>query len=475
MKTVKKSKGTTEKNFVAKTIDDKLAGGYGMRAASQSPEALLRRTVMSCLLWEKIAYQSGSSVAQQIANMVAQVEPIVAYNVAIEARTIQKLRHVPLYIATVMAELKTHKHLVSSLLPKIILRADELAEFLAIYWKDRRKPISAQIKIGLAEAFKNFNEYHFAKYRGDKNDIKLRDVLRLVHPRPENQERSNLYKAIKENTLKTPDTWEVVLSSGADKKESWERLIGENKLGALAFMRNLRNMTQAGVSKKLINEGFKNINPKWLLPLNFLASAKYAPEYEQQIEALMLRMFDATDKLKGYTVFVVDVSGSMGSKISDESEYSRLDVAKAMAMFAGGVAENFSLYITAGDDYRRIHATKKVAPRRGFGMMDVIANEKHHVGGGGIFTRQCLEYIKEQEGDIIPDRIIVFSDSADCDNVNKIPKPFAKNNYIVDVSAEKYGVNYDGVWDAEVSGWSEHFISFIMAMEGLQIGQAEEE
>ena len=51
--------------------------------------------------------------------------------------------------------------------------------------------------------------------------------------------------------MTTPDTWEVALSGGADKKEVFERLIRENKLGALALLRNLRNMTEAKVETTL--------------------------------------------------------------------------------------------------------------------------------------------------------------------------------------------------------------------------------
>jgi hypothetical protein len=35
------------------------------------------------------------------------------------------------------------------------------------------------------------------------------------------------------------------------------------------------------------------------------------------------------------------------------------------------------------------------------------------------------------------------------------------------VSAEKRGVNYRGIWTAEVSGFSESFLSFIAGYEGL--------
>lgn len=57
-----------------------------------------------------------------------------------------------------------NKMFVKDLLPRIITRADMLTDFLALYWKERKKPICNQAKKGLAEAFHNFNEYKLAKY-----------------------------------------------------------------------------------------------------------------------------------------------------------------------------------------------------------------------------------------------------------------------------------------------------------------------
>jgi hypothetical protein len=67
------------------------------------------------------------------------------------------------------------------------------------------------------------------------------------------------------------------------------------------------------------------------------------------------------------------------------------------------------------------------------------------------------------------DRVIIFSDSQDCSlpRGKVIPNPSGRHNYIVDVSAHKNGVNYDGVWTAEVSGWSENFLAFVAALEGI--------
>ena len=449
-----------------KNKDERTAGGFGVYVANQDAEALLRRSVMACLLWEDNFYEDGMSNAEQIKLLIPNVEPEAVFNIAVEARTKQKLRHVPLLIAREMARLDTHKQFVGRLLPKIILRADELTEFLAIYWKDGKQPLSKQVKLGLSEAFHNFDEYQFAKY--NRNDqVKLRDVMFLTHPNPKHKEE--LFKRIAENTLQVPDTWEVALSSGADKKETWTRLINEKNIGALAFMRNLRNMEQVGVERSTIQKGFDTINPYWLLPLNYFAAVIHAPNWEREIESLMLRGFEQMSKLSGYTIFIVDVSGSMHGQISNRSSFNRLDAALAMALVASECCEHVSIYATAGNDGTRVHKTTKVRPRRGFALCEEIKEATKVVGGGGIFTRQCLDYIKKQETEA-PDRVIIFSDSQDCDHPNSTtPSPFGKNNYIVDVSAHKHGINYKGVWTAEISGWSEHFMDYIFAYEGLTL------
>lgn len=457
-----------------KAIDTRLAGGYGAKAAKQDAESLLRRAVLCSLLWENLAYEDGRANSDNIAALIPLVDAQVVADIALEARLKQKLRHVPLFIACEMLKHSNHKALVADLLPKIITRADQMSDMLAIYWKSNPDAaLAAQLKKGLAACFNKFSEYELAKY--DRNGaIKLRDVMFLVHPKPIDQSKEVLFKKIADRTLDTPDTWEVALSTGNDKRATWERLINENKLGALAFLRNLRNMQDVGVNHHIIRKGFAQVKSPMLLPLNFLAALEYAPSYKKEIETLMFATYAQLPKLPGYTVFIVDVSGSMGNTISSKSKYKRLDVAKAMALLAVNQCEQIDIFCTAGSDGQGKHSTAQIThPSLGFDLFDQITQQERRLGGGGIFTRQCLEYIqpllKQQ-----PDRIIVFSDSQDCDRGNKIPNPFGVHNYIVDVSAHRNGINYQGKWTAEVSGWSEHFLTYISAMEGLEV-LAEEE
>src|ERR1051325_199603 len=211
-----------------------------------------------------------------------------------------KLRHVPLLLVRVMARQKTHRHLVGDTLATVIQRADELAEFVAIYWKDGRVPLSGQAKKGLAAAFPKFDEYQLAKYdRG--GPIKLRDVLFLSHAKPRDAAQAGVWKKLIWGRLTTPDTWEVALSSGADKREAWERLLREQKLGALAVLRNLRNMREAKVDEALVQGAIEGMNTKRVLPFRFLAAARYAPQWEETLEKAMLKSVAEVEKLPGKT------------------------------------------------------------------------------------------------------------------------------------------------------------------------------
>lgn len=447
---------------------NRLAGGAGMAAAIQSNIALLRRVVLANLLWEDNAYVDGESVAEAIKRLVPLCKPEDVAALTEEARLVQKLRHTPLFLAREMCRYDKTKPYVSSVLPRIITRADMLTDFLAIYWNKKKAPLAKCAKVGLAEAFHNFNEYKFAKY--DRNGaIKLRDVMFMVHPKPRNKQEEELFAKIASRTLDVPETWEVMLSAGKDKKATWTYLIEEGKIGGLAMLRNIRNMREAGVDKKVIEKGLSELKSSMLLPMNFLQAADNNPEFKRQIEDAMLASYANLPKLKGRTLFIVDVSGSMYNPYSSKSKYNRLDAAAAMAMLAANQCEDFELVCTAGSDYTRIHKSEHIKyPSKGFDLIDQIKDTYNRLGGGGIFTRQCLEWCKANVSSDF-DRIIIFSDSQDCDIPSKrIPSPFGKHNYIVDVSSEKRGINYRGIWTAEVSGFSEHFLTFIAGLEGLE-------
>ena len=444
------------RNTVSAT--ERTAGGAGKLAAIVTAERQLERLTLVNLMWEKLAYSDGEEVAEAIKKLVPIVSTGFLTSLILKVRLEQKLRHTPLYLSVLMAMDKNHRKYTRDLISTVCNRADMMAEWIAIYEQTAKtRTLPKQAKLGLADAFGNFKEYHFAKYKGVGKSVSLKDAMCLVHPRPANRERSKLYAQIKGNTLPAPNTWETRLSAGEDKKEVFTDLIQTGKIGAMAFLRNLRNMEEAKVSPKLIREGFSQLNGGWLLPKDYLAAAVYAPKYVREIESMMLRSLSELPKLKGHTVLGIDTSGSMSVKISGKSEFSRQDVAVSIAILAAEICESLSVYVTASR-----HAPVKLA--RGFALKDNIENASRSCGSGGIYTRQFMDYVDGQELER-PDRVIVFSDSQDCDRDRRLPKMVGEKNYIVDVSSHKNGIDYKGTWDASVSGWSDSFLTYILALE----------
>jgi 60 kDa SS-A/Ro ribonucleoprotein len=418
----------------------------GATAKHINPEQQLRRSVMACMLWEGEFYEDGQAIAQRICDAIKSVKPEVVEAIAVEAREKMKLRHVPLLIVREMARLPSHRHLVAATLAAVIQRPDELAEFLAIYWKEKKQPLSAQVKRGLAAAFQKFNAYSLAKYNRD-GAIKLRDVLFLCHAKPKDEEQDATWKQLIAGTLSSPDTWEVALSSGADKKTTWERLIAEDKLGALALLRNLRNMTQAGVAESTVRAALSAMKPERVLPYRFIAAARYAPQFEPELEAAMLKCVADRDKLPGTTTLLVDVSGSMDSAISTKSDLRRVDAACGLAMLLREIGQTVNVWTFSNQLVR-------VPARRGFALRDAIAASQPY---GGTHLGSALRTLQANEAK--PDRLIVITDEQSTD---KVPDPQCKG-YVVNVASNKNGVGY-GPW-THVDGWSEAVVDYIKTLE----------
>lgn len=449
----------------------------GAEAARINTMQALRRSVASCLLWEDGFYEDGQTIADRIKALAAQVKPAQLAALAIEAREVFNLRHVPLMLCAILAKTGAGTSLVSETIARVIQRADELSEFVAIYAQvngvkpSAIKPkLSSQVRKGLAKAFSKFDEYALAKYNRDAA-VKLKDVLFLAHPKPKDGAQDLLWKRLIAGTLATPDTWEVQLSAGKDKRETFERLIKEGKLGYFALIRNLRNMTAAGVNRELVRNAIlaRQGGAHRVLPFRFLAAAKEAPEFERELDQAMIANFSQLPKLPGKTIIILDVSGSMRGAMSRKSTMSLLDAGASLAAVARGQCEDAVIYATAGNDGTRIHKTKRVPARDGMALRDALARTINELGGGGIFLKPMLDFVREQEK--TADRIIVITDEQDCAVSEKdkptMATPFGtRGNYLINVASAKNGVGY-GKW-THIDGFSDSSVRFIVEAEKAQ-------
>lgn len=498
----------------------KLRTHEGAAAVAITPELELRRAVMANMLWEDTFYESGVEIGKRIMDLVRKVDPITVAEISVEAREQMKLRHVPLLLVRELARRRSEMVKsrtdetkeaglnipVADVLARIIQRPDELTEFVSMYWKDGKQPLSGQVKKGLSRAFSKFDEYQLAKYNR-VDPVKLRDVLFLSHAVPRSTEgtrygmsredREKLFKKLiggfcancwkpmnrevtgkaqdrvlrgakaftskseekriahqictcaspVEAKLATPDTWEVALSAGKDKRETFERMLRENTLGALALLRNLRNMQQSGVPDAVIREGLKNMKTERVLPFRFISAAKYAPQFEPELETAMFRSLTEHEKLTGRTILLVDNSGSMyGGTVSKKSELTPSDAACALAMLLREICEDVKVFAFSGQP-------SLVPPRRGFALRDAIIRATEH---GGTYT----ENAKRSADAAGYDRLIIVTDEQ---SHQSLSKPLKDKAYVINVQPNQNGIGY-GDW-IHVDGWSENIVDYILRFE----------
>jgi 60 kDa SS-A/Ro ribonucleoprotein len=436
----------------------------GHPAQHLTPRLELRRSVLASMLFEETYYEEGSAHALRVARLVQMVPAEEVAALAIEAREAMHLRHIPLFLVRELARTKWNGRLVADTLARVIQRPDELTEYLAIYWQGgtskgkRPFPLSKGSQKGLARAFAKFNEYALAKYDQDKG-VKLRDVLRLAHPRPSDASQAGLWKRVVKRTLETPDTWEVALSGGADKRQAFERLLKEDKLGGLAFLRNLRNMKQAGVDERLVKARFGGSFER-VLPFRFIAAARAVPGWEAMIEPAMLdAMLGTQGSMRGKTALIVDTSPSMHDELSEKSDMTRLDAACALATLLRELCEDVRIWAFNN----RAH---EIPARRGFALADVLRQTVGNYSKGGLAVREANKWGYG--------RIIVLTDgqwhssevgasSWDTVKPTEVETPLTSLAYMVNMATYHTGVGY-GKW-VNVDGWSERIIDFIQSYE----------
>lgn len=365
-----------------KTLIEKEKMFTGSSNSKMSPEMELYFIVCTSMLTPTYYIPNTNDQLNRLKARIKQVNPLFVAKLAIYAREKMYLRTIPMVLTAELTKIHNGDSLIRKLTGRIIQRADEITSMLEIYTKANqrisKKPsegatkvlnkLSNQLRKGIGDAFLKFDEYQFAKYNR-KKDITLLDALRLVHPKPDNADRSKLFKKIKENTLKIPYTWEVELTKagqeGRDKGEVWEELIKSGKLGYMALLRNLRNFLTTNVSEvalQMVAERLsdpKQIKRSKQLPFRFLSAYRMLagnPTYrswggsvhENQIpnidnnflpiilDALEVATLYSADNIPSFNdadiLLASDVSGSMQITISEKSVIQNYDIGALLMM-----------------------------------------------------------------------------------------------------------------------------------------------
>ena len=441
----------------------------GARASHISEIDELRRSALSCMLFESNFYEDGDDVTERIYKLCnsKKVECTQLLSLLEDVKDLG-LRHVRLLIAVAACKRcgnhwNIDSHMAASIVEDSILRADELAEFCAIYARmNKQSPhdltLSGAAKRGLARAFHKFDEYQLAKY-DQRGPIRMRDVMRLVHPKPSNDEQSDMWKRLIAGELKTPDTWETRLSSGEDKREVFTDLLTRGNIGFLAILRNLRNMSDAGVDRSLIANGLLSKIDNRVWPYQIAQAMEHLPINEREIHSALQRVFiiasnRVCEGLTGETTVLVDVSGSMDWGISERSQATRLFAACSLAASLRRSNTHKVNYYSFSQVLEPVEYCDEVNEQ-----IDAIKYSQPHYG---TYMGTSIEALKASVPESKRHRLIVITDEQTSDRVRS--SGFS-NAYIVNVAPYQQGVGYGSY--VHINGFSSAVIGYIREYEKL--------
>lgn len=452
--------------------------------------------VVSTLIGKDTFYKSSDALVKA---MRADLKELVEANALdfiantiIHARTDMNIRTMP--IVTVV-EFAKALHINGKQYPNlrrvvcdVIQRADQITDLYAyaldIFGSKNKVPMA--IKRGVGDAFNKFSEYQFGKYdRG--NSVKLRDVLRIVHPSAVSVEQGEIFQKIMAEQLQVPYTWEVELSRNGQLPESerkskaqlWTELVTSGKLGYMALLRNLRNIVEAGVGQDVMVEisnriaDLNQVRTSKQLPYAFVNAYNAALEVNAPnvlLNALSQALefsIDNVPQLGNDVVLFVDSSGSMqGGHIFGNGHSAGMSPADYASVFAAMLVKAnknaYNVRVVYFDTIAReikIDSTKSV--------MSLTEELRGKSRGGSTNLKAAFSLMKDKGWK--PDTLIVLSDM-EVDYMGRVEVPHHLHN---NEDCVKVAINFSGGSSTPLShkagwyqmaGWSDKMFQFIPAM-----------
>lgn len=471
------------------TNTNKTVNKSGHIAYSMQDKDKLVTQCLTTLFGEDKFYGNNDNELVETAERVLSGEPKFVANLARYARKEMHLRSVSHVLTALVAHNVNGKPFIKEVVADVVERADDITEILACYISMFGKPIPNGLKKALGTAMGKFNAYQLSKYNGGNKAVKFRDVLCIAHPTPKDKEQEQLFKMVLDDTLPVAERWETELSANGNNKETWEKLIAENKLGYMAALRNLRNILNAQpdnidkVYEKLAEK--EQVLKSKQLPFRFFSAYREVqgqPNCTNKVldvlETAIEYSVENLPKLGGKTVIAIDTSGSMDSAISNKSTVQCQDIARLLAVLASKICDE---YIVFSFDTR----LQKVTFSTKGGIIDTALRIPVQ-GGGTDLTLPLAEMIDKS---IKADRLIMLSDNEinsgwnysfrgylysrsthTCQSLaDKYRNTINKDLWVHAIDLQGYGTQqFIGGKTNIIAGWSERVLEFIsLAEQGI--------
>lgn len=273
----------------------------GEKAYKMGDKEELVSTVMTTFLSNSY-YEKEDEIVDRICEKIAKVDPLFVAKLAIYARNEGNLRSVTHLIAAELPKYIQGKEWAKRFYNKIVVRPDDMSEILSAYasrngmdLKDIHK-IPNSIKKGFKKALERLDAYQIDKYKMERRNVSLVDLVRLFHPKG-TQKNAEAYKRLVEGKslegLYTSKVLEKEMSkAGQNTKDMTQTEKDEAKQEAIEvvlsnitgmptmnLLRNLRNILLYTPNK--VDDACKQLRNKDKILYSRLLPFRFATAYEE--------------------------------------------------------------------------------------------------------------------------------------------------------------------------------------------------
>ena len=157
-------------------------------------------TVMTTFLQDAY-YEKESEITKRILNLIDKVDPLFCAKLAVYARNEGNLRSVTHLVSAYLARYMSMNDWGKRFYNKIVIRPDDMSEILSCYAALNKmdlknvKKIPNSMKKGFKAALERLDAYQIDKYKMNRKNISLIDLVNLFHPRG-TQKNAEAYKRL---------------------------------------------------------------------------------------------------------------------------------------------------------------------------------------------------------------------------------------------------------------------------------------
>lgn len=317
--------------------------GHGARSALTEAQLAHLRETLGEVAPREWAALSPAALMESAIDAALAADPEATLAEAVRLRGEEHVRTTPQVILVRAANHPAVRGtgLVRRYAGRIMRRADEPAVALAYQLERFGRPIPNALKRALKEVLEGFDEYALAKYRMTRRQVKLVDVVNLVHATSAPIER-----LMRGELSVAGRTWEAIVSERGSTPEAWGE--GLRVMGHTALRKNLRNLVAKGADPRVLAERLvEGARTGKALPFEYYgayraleAAGGAPPVLLDAVEEALVLSLGNLPRFGGRVMSLADNSGSAwGTTQSAMGTMEIATIANLTAVLTGRVSE----------------------------------------------------------------------------------------------------------------------------------------